>query len=272
MSKFKDSRSKKTVLITGGAGGIGREFARLFASDGCHVVLVDLVEESLEKLQLELSREYPAAHCSMWAMDLSELGAAERLYQWCDDKSLVVDTLVNNVGFGMFGDHVDLESKRAESMLLLNNMLLTQLCQYFGSEMKQRGEGEILNVASMAGMAPMPMFAAYSASKAYVISFSASLARELEPYKVYVSCLCPSTTKTGFLDAAQTKSETSKGITKFVSKSISTPEQVALAGYEGLKKRKLVFLPSLSLSIQGTMIGMLPRKVATWWVKRQSEN
>ena len=127
-----------------------------------------------------------------------------------------------------------------------------------GARMKARGHGKIMNIGSLAGFCPMPFFAAYSASKAFVINFSASLHEELKPYGVQVTCFCPSTTKTAFLDTAQSKHTSSSGIREFVSAQIATPEDVARAGYAALKRGKRYALPGLSVTLQSLFIRMMP--------------
>ncbi len=114
-------------------------------------------------------------------MDLSQPGAAEEIIQWLDREDIELDVLVNNVGFGMMGEHVEQDSQKLERMLTLNNILLSKLCMLVGATMKARGEGKIMNIGSLAGFCPMPFFAAYSASKAFVINLSASLQEELKP-------------------------------------------------------------------------------------------
>lgn len=165
----------KTVLITGGAGGIGREFSKLFARDGYRVVVFSLLQQELDELGGLLRQENPRCEYLPVQMDLSEPDAAQRIHDWLKAQRINLDVLVNNVGFGLFGEHVEIEVARLGKMLAINNSLLSQLCVLIGGDMKRQGRGNILNVASLAGFAPMPYFAAYSASKAYVLSFSTSL-------------------------------------------------------------------------------------------------
>ena len=248
----------KTVLITGGAGGIGREFCKLFNADGYRIVVFSLLQDELDALGKELKAQRPDADFHAVQMDLSQPGSAEEIMQWLDQKKIDPDVLVNNVGFGMMGEHVEQDSKKLERMLTLNNILLSKLCMLVGETMKARGRGKILNIGSLAGFCPMPFFAAYSASKAFVINFSASLHEELKPYGVQVTCFCPSTTKTAFLDTAQSKHTSSSGIREFVSAQIATPEDVARAGYAALKRGKRYALPGLSVTLQSLFIRMMP--------------
>ena len=258
------------TLITGAAGGIGREFAKIYAAKGNDIIAVDLHQESLNELKDELVSFNRSIEIHLLPMDLSTPGASEALFNWCQEKQLVVESLINNVGFGLMGEHVDLDINRVENMLCVNNLLLTKLCVLFGKEMKQRRHGNILNVASLAAMSPAPFFSAYSASKAYTMAFSVGLARELGEYNVTVSCLCPGTTKTAFLDTAQTGLKSASGITRFVSAYMITPDLVAQAGVKALEAGKLVATPNKFLSIQGLFLRHLPISLVSWFVHKRT--
>ncbi len=261
----------KTVLITGGAGGIGREFCKLFARDGYRVVVFSLLQHELDELGRLLQQQTPGCSYLPVQMDLSAADAASRIHAWLQEQKITLDVLVNNVGFGLFGEHVELDAERLGKMLQINNSLMSQLCVLIGRDMKRRGRGHILNVASLAGFSPMPFFAAYSASKSYVVSFSAALEQELKEFGVGVTCLCPSTTRTQFLDTAQGKHQSSQGITRFVSASIATPASVALAGYDGMNKGKGIVLPTSALTLQSIIIRLLPLRLMAWFVYLQAK-
>ncbi|WP_342806365.1 SDR family NAD(P)-dependent oxidoreductase [Alteromonas sp. M12] len=261
----------KTLLITGGAGGIGGELTKLFARDGYRIIVVDLLKESLDNLGEELKNKFPLVEYRPLQMDLSQQNAAEAVFKWCNDEGLEVDVLVNNVGFGLLGEHVELDLGRIEKMLIVNNMLLTKLSHMFGKNMKLRGHGSILNVASLVAFSPSPFFSAYSATKAFTLAFSVSLARELGEYGVNVSCLCPGTTKTAFLQTAQDGHKSASGITKFVSAFMLTPDIVAKAGYAGLQKNKMIVVPSTFLSIQAFFLRHLPMRFISWFVHQKTK-
>jgi len=260
----------KTVVITGGAGGIGREFCKLFARDGYRVVVFDLLAEQLEALVPELKGLNPAAEVMVHQIDLSQPDAAEKVTAWCANRSIVIDVLVNNVGFGLLGEHIDIDLARLEHMLQLNNLLPTKLTALVGRQMKTRGKGHILIVSSMVGFSPAPLFAAYSGTKAFSLAFSIAIARELEPHGVTVSCLCPGTTRTRFLETAQTSSTSAKGITRFVSAYMVTPEVVAAAGYRGLFAGKLIVVPNTFLWVQTVFLRCLPMRLVSWFVYRRA--
>jgi short-subunit dehydrogenase len=261
----------KTVVITGGAGGIGREFSKLFAKDGYRIVVFSLVPRELESLTEELRNLAPTIEILTQAMDLAQPDAAEQVVAWCQARAIQIDVLVNNVGFGLLGEHVELDVGRVQNMLFLNNLLLTKLTLLVGKQMKLRRSGHILIVSSMVGFSPAPFFAAYSGTKAYALAFSVAIARELGTYGVSVSCLCPGTTKTQFLETAQSKIESSRGITRFVSAYMVTPDIVAAAGYRGLFAGQLVIVPNLFLQIQSLFLRCTPMSLVSWFVHRRAQ-
>jgi short-subunit dehydrogenase len=123
----------------------------------------------------------------------------------------------------------------------------------------------------MVGFSPAPFFAAYSGTKAYALAFAVAVARELGKYGVAVSCLCPGTTKTQFLDAAQSKIESAKGITRFVSAYMVTPDVVAAAGYRGLFAGKLIIVPNAFLRLQSLLLRCTPMSLVSWFVHRRAQ-
>ena len=262
----------KTVVITGGAGGIGRELGKLFARDGYRVVVFDVSAEELSALSRELPMINPAAEVLVHQIDLAQPDAAEKVTAWCDNRSIVIDVLVNNVGFGLLGEHSGIDLRRLEQMLMLNNLLPTKLTALVGRPMQARGSGHILNVSSMVGFSPAPLFAAYSGTKAFSLAFSIAIARELGPHGVTVSCLCPGTTRTRFLETAQTSSASAKGITRFVSAYTVTPDVVAAAGYRGLFAGKLIIVPNTFLWVQTLFLRCLPMRLVSWFVYRRAHS
>ncbi|MBF5057877.1 ketoacyl reductase [Alcanivorax sp. 521-1] len=257
-----------TVLITGAAGGIGQELTRLFAADGYRVLAFDLRGDALEALGEDLP---DGCDYRPVAMDLSEPDAATRVADWLDQHGLPVDVLINNVGFGLFGEHVEQDATRVGKMLAVNNQLLAQLCLLIGKRMKDAGGGRILNIGSLAGFCPMTYFAAYSASKAFVINFSASLGEELKPHGVRVTCYCPTTTRTGFLNTAQSRHASSQGITRFVTERVDGPAEVARGAWRALHAGKRFALPGWSVTAQSMAIRMLPLRFMAWFVRRKAE-
>lgn len=193
----------QTVLVTGASGGIGEAIARLLAAHRARVVLVARSADVLERLADEYRGLGAEAH--VFAHDLAAPGAAEALVARVHAAGLTVDVLVNNAGYGKAGPFVDAEAATYEDMIQLNCGALTALARLLLPPMLARGRGGILNVASTASFQPVPRFAVYAATKAYVRSLSEALHAEVVGTGVRVCCLCPGPVDTGFFDRADMK-------------------------------------------------------------------
>jgi uncharacterized protein len=189
---------KAFSVVTGASNGIGLELARKLAARGHDLVLVSRDESKLRKAASDIGAAHPGVTIHVFAADLSAPAAAQRLFAHTAQLGVEVDVLINNAGVGLYGEHAELEPDALVRMLQLNVVSLCELCGLYGREMKRRGRGRILNVASTAAYQPTPFFAAYGASKAFVLNFSEALAKELEDHGVTVSCLSPGPTDTGF--------------------------------------------------------------------------
>ena len=243
----------QTVLITGAGSGIGRELARLFHRDGAHIVAASLVEDELATLANELGPR----RITTLAIDLARAEAADELFAWTEAQGLTVDTLVNNAGFGLFGEHLDLDPQRVTSMLLLNTLTPTRLCSLYGRQMRARGRGRILNVASTTAFQALPFLAAYAASKHYVVAFSEALSDELGPAGVQVTTVLPGTTRTPFLDVAGLHE--SKGRMGGIAHRVAMdPRDVARAAYDGFLAGERRVIPGGLNRAHALVAGLLP--------------
>lgn len=196
--------SNPTALITGATSGIGLEMARQLAANAVNLVLVSRRASALEKLARELQQEHPVVVNTI-AADLAVAGASAGIFEEVSRRKINVDYLINNAGVGIYGEHSDLDPESVASMLQLNIVAVCDLSHRFGAQMRTRGSGRILNIASTAAYQPAPYFAAYGASKAFVLNFSEALAKELEDYGVTVSCLSPGPTDTAFFDGVDSQ-------------------------------------------------------------------
>lgn len=216
-----------TTLITGGGAGIGLEIGRMLAMRGHRLVLASRDAARLQAAAEELRRAR-GAEVHAHAIDLSEPGAAQRLFEHTRRMGLHVDALVNNAGFGVVDEHVAIDAARLQRMLQLDVVAVAELCHRYGGEMKKRRAGGILNIASTAAFQPTPYFAAYGAAKAFVLNFSEALAKEMEDHGVRVVCLAPGPTDTAFFDAVDP--QRIAGRHHFRKAARADPRAVAAAG------------------------------------------
>ncbi|TGR65672.1 SDR family oxidoreductase [bacterium M00.F.Ca.ET.194.01.1.1] len=196
----KGPSSGKRALITGASSGLGLEFAELLAAQGVHLVLAARRQEPMEKLAASLRQKYHV-DIHIEPIDLAVPGAAADLKGKLDQKALTIDVLVNNAGYGLQGEFLETPIERTTDMIQLNITALTELSYVFGRDMAARGTGEVLLIASLLSFQAVPTYAAYAATKAYVLSFGEALHDELRTRGVVVTTLCPGHTETGF-DAA----------------------------------------------------------------------
>ena len=187
-------------------------------------------------------------------MDLTGDDASVDLYNNLVLDDISIDILVNNAGFGDHGAFHDSSWEKQKKMVLLNIMALMQMTYVFGQSMKLRKKGRILNVASIAGLCAGPYMSTYYATKAFVLSFSESIAYELKDYNVEVSCLCPGPTKTGFMDVANLGQSPMFKLFKPQS-----AEAVAEIGIQGLFDNRLVQFTGLSGHLLNLVARLLPR-------------
>jgi short-subunit dehydrogenase len=249
-----------TALITGASGGIGMELSHLFARDGYNLILV---ARSVEKLQT-LARELEKAHgitATVLPADLSQPEAAHELYRQVHARSLCVDALVNNAGFGIMAELAKASLEDSLEMIQLNVTSLTILTQLFLPDMLKRQSGRILNVGSTGSFSPVPTMAVYAATKAYVLSFSEALTEELRGTGVTVTALCPGVTITGF------QARSGVGGARMVAMGSMTAEQVARVGYRALLRGRQVIVPGFLNSLMIFSTRLAPRS----WMARISK-
>jgi len=195
----------KWALVTGASSGLGVEFAKLFAERNANLVLVSRRTEPMERLAEALRKEQ-SVQVVVVGMDLSRPRAAAELKAQLDARSIGIEVLVNNAGFGVYGEFLDQSVEKITEMMRLNIMTLTALTHVFGREMANRGHGRILLVASVLGYQAVPGYAAYAASKAYVLLLGEALHQELAARGVSVTTVSPGTTATAFGAVAGEKS------------------------------------------------------------------
>ena len=230
----------KTALITGASSGIGKELARIHASKGGNVVLVARRGAELESLRTELEDKYKI-EVSIFQQDLTKQGAAKNVYDFCSEKNIEIEYLMNNAGFGGHGNFVDRLLDKDIEMIHLNIQALVELSHLFLQDMKKRKSGKILNTASTAGFLPGPLQATYFATKAFVVSFTKGISHELKPHGITVTALCPGPVKTEFEFVAGMGNGD-------MFKNGATAYSTALKGYNAMMKGKRICISNAGLN------------------------
>jgi uncharacterized protein len=254
----------QTALITGASGGIGLDFAKKFAQEGYNVILVARSKDKLTQLANDLGNQYKIEAQAI-AMDLSDPGAPQALYDQLQASGVTVDVLVNNAGFASYGYFHELDTAKEMQMIQLNIATLTYLTRLFLPGMVERKNGKILNVASTAAFQPGPLMAVYYATKAYVLHFSEAIANELQGTGVTVTTLCPGPTESGFQErAAMTDS-------KLVQNGLMSSRAVVDAGYNALMAGKPVVIPGFMNRMMALTPRLFPRGMMTRLVRGVQE-
>jgi short-subunit dehydrogenase len=256
-----------TALITGASGGIGYELAKLFARDHHNLVLVARSADKLAQVATEL--QVQGLTVKIIALDLASPLAPKFLFDQLQSEGVAVEILINNAGFGAFGEFAQLPEEEILGQIQLNITALTELTRLFLPPMIARRGGRIMNVASTAGFQPGPLMAVYYATKAYVISFSEAIANELHGSGVTVTCFCPGATHTGFAQRAGTEKSR-----LFKQLGAMSAEKVALDGYRAVMEGRTLAISGTHNWLVAQSTRLAPRKLVTAisrWVAEKVE-
>jgi len=243
--------TERVTLITGASAGIGTELSRIFASKGHRVALVARRADRLAALAGEIAASGAAAPIVI-ACDLAQPDAGDKIAGALASAGVEVEYVVNNAGFGLFGNAIELDRAEQLGIIAVNIRAVTDLSLRFADQLI-RNRGGILNVGSIAGFLPGPGMAVYYASKAYVLSFSEALRQELAPRGVRVTALCPGPVPSEF----QKRAGFEPGFDSAVL-NVSAAD-AALQGYRGLMANKRLVLPGLGIKILPSLLRLFPR-------------
>ncbi|MCD8328996.1 MAG: SDR family oxidoreductase [Ruminococcus sp.] len=240
------------ALVTGASSGIGREAAKILAHRGYSLILVARRLDRLEELAADILETYDV-DVSIVDCDLSDEKNCYRLYKSVEHEN--VDLLVNNAGFGTFGEFTKTDLKTETQMIDLNCKAVHILTKLFLKDMTERNSGYILNVASSAGlMKGGPFMAAYYATKSYVVNLTRAINEELleQGSNVYVGALCPGPVDTEFNEVA--------GV-HFGLKGMSA-KRCAIEGlYNALEKKKMIIVPNLQMKLLSAAAQIVPSRI-----------
>lgn len=244
----------KTALITGATTGIGNALAKCFAKNGYNLVIVARSQDELEKAAQEIKSEFKKDVYPI-AIDLFNPNAAKDLYNQVKAKNIQIDVLVNDAGQGQWGKFWEVDLDRHLEIVQLNICSLISLNHLFLKDMIARNEGKILNVGSVAGTVPGPLLGVYSATKAFVNSFSEALYNELKDTNITLTVLMPGVTESNFWEKADARD------TKAGQGEKATPESVAKVAFEALVKGDEKVVPGFMNNVQVVASGVTPTQV-----------
>lgn len=222
------------ALITGASSGIGREMAKILSNMGYDLILVARRKNRLEEL-----KEVLHTNVTIIPLDISSTYNCAKLYEKVKNED--IEIVINNAGFGLYGEFTKTNIDQELDMIDLNMKALHVLTKLFLNDFKKKNRGYILNVASMASFMPGPMMATYYASKAYVRSLTEAINYELKESNsnVYVGVLCPGPVKTEFDKVANVK---------FAVKGLDS-NTVAEYAITKMFKRKMVIIPGIKMKL-----------------------
>src|ERR1700687_3480152 len=243
----------KWSLVTGASAGIGVALARELAAGGANLVLTARRKERLEKLAQELS----AAHkirAEVFAADLAQPDAPQQIFTFTLAKQIEIDLLVNNAGFGGYGEFATADTQRLLDMVQVNCSAVVHLTRLYLPQMLKRRSGDVLILASTASFQAVPFISTYAATKAFDLLFAEGLADAVRPHGIRVCALCPGSTESEFHAVA--------GQEKFTRKA-ETAEKVARTGLKALAAGKSYVISGLGnyLGAQGERL--VPRRMVT---------
>lgn len=253
-----------TALITGASSGIGAVFAERLAQRQHDLILVARSQDKLQAIADRLAQQY-SIQATVIAQDLTAVNAADTIFTQLRQQELTVDVLVNNAGFGTYGEFAEADRKTMLEMIQLNVVALVDLAHHCLQPMKARRSGSILNIGSTASFQPLPYFAVYAATKAFVLSFSESLWQECKAYNVRVLAVCPGPTETEFFQVAAFPDQ----LGEQVGQNLASPEAVVEEALRALDQGKAnVVTGGLTNQVLVNASRFFPREVLVSAVSR----
>ncbi len=254
---------RETALITGASAGIGQAFAEVFAEHGFDLVLVARSEDKLNALAEQIHHQHHVDSLVV-PLDLTAASGPQRLRDAVNARGVKINVLVNNAGLIAHGRFSDLPLSTHTKMLQLNVLALTKLTHLFLPDMIEQGNGQILNVASVAAFVPLPRITVYAATKAYVLSFTEALAVELKGSHVTVTALCPGPTNTAMMEKW---SKVTGNRAELPSFWMMKPYDVAREGYQACRRGKTIHIDGLTNQLITPVLQYSPR----WFIRTISD-
>lgn len=244
----------KWALVTGASAGIGVALAEELAAGGTHLLLTARRLDRLREVASSLSQKH-GIQTQVFAADLAQRGAPRQIYDFTREKNLRIDLLINNAGFGQYGEVSEVETQRLLDMVEVNCIAVVHLTRLFLPDMVARRSGDILILASTAAFQAVPYISTYAATKAFDLLFAEGLAEEMKPHGIRVCALCPGSTESEFHAVAQQEA--------FTAKKQEPADRVARTGLQALAEGKSYAISGLGNYLGAHSQRLVPRRVVT---------
>ncbi|HTA87729.1 MAG TPA: SDR family oxidoreductase [Silvibacterium sp.] len=256
---LKKALEGKWALVTGASAGIGEALAVELAAAGVHLILTARRAERLQALAERLGSKYKI-QTQVIPADLADPDAPQHLFDATEGRGTVVNILINNAGFGYYGEFVNGDASWQRTMIDVNCTAVVHLTRLFVPRMIERRRGDIMIVASTAAYQPVAYMATYAATKAFDRMLAEALAEETARFGIRVSALCPGPTESEFGEVAGARTEESR--------KYQSAQEVARLGLEGMVKGKPWVIPYTGGRIQVFMQRFVPRRTVTGAAER----
>jgi short-subunit dehydrogenase len=244
----------KWALITGASAGIGVALANELAAGGTNLILTARRRDRLVELARNLGERHGIRSAVLDA-DLAMPDAPEKIYEFTRHQGLAVDLLINNAGFGQYGELTQVPTQRLLDMVQVNCTAVVHLTRLYLADMVPRRRGDVLILASTASFQAVPFISTYAATKAFDLLFAEGLAEEMKPHGIRVCALCPGSTESEFHSVA--------GQEKFTSKNQETAEKVARTGLQALAAGRSYVISGFGNYLGAQSQRMVPRRMVT---------
>ena len=246
--------ANQVALVTGASSGLGVDFARQLAARGANLILVARREDQLRAVAADIEKTYKVSAQPI-ALDLATPDAPQALYDRLRQQEIHVDVLINNAGFGVYGDFASVPWEREKAMLDLDIVTLTHMTKLFVRDMLKRKHGYILQVASIGAYQPSPTYATYSAAKAYVLSMGEAINYELRGSGVSITVISPGVTATEFLKVA------GQSPSLYQRLMMMDSTKVARIGIEQMLRRRPSVVPGFMNGLFAFSARLMPRRM-----------
>jgi hypothetical protein len=246
----------KWALVTGASAGIGQALASQLASGGANLILTARRLDRLESLARDLRAKHHIL-TEVFAADLAQPDAPQKIFAFTEQRSLPVHLLINNAGFGQYGEVPSVDPQRLLDMVQVNCSAVVHLTRLYLPQMLARKSGDVLVLASTASFQAVPYISVYAATKAFDLLFAEGLAEEMRPHGIRVSALCPGSTESEFHEVA------GQNHLRFAAGHRETAEKVARTGLAALAAGKSSVISGAGNKFGVVSERLVPRRMVT---------